>query len=240
MHVGNLNNMTVEDHDGLDRGDLKENSIRSTADVEVVFRNLESRLVKFISECEVVVGCVAWLTSEPILNALAKVPQGVAVIVQKEDFLRPDVGSHGQWPKKLRAFYDKLRQPFDRHNFPNVVSFLSMGGDPSLHPVRCVGNNNSEKVPAHPRMHNKFIVGCKVNKIQSCDDWEDERIEPIAVWTGSFNFTKNAALSLENALIIRDEKVARAYFDEWGQITMLSERLDWTSEWCVPEWRVGT
>jgi hypothetical protein len=37
-----------------------------------------------------VIGCIAWLTNTKIIQALRKVDQGVQIIVQKEDFLRPD------------------------------------------------------------------------------------------------------------------------------------------------------
>ncbi|MNJ81293.1 hypothetical protein D3C77_800280 [compost metagenome] len=60
------------------------------------------------------------------------------------------------------------------------------------------------------------------------------------MWTGSFNFTKNATLSLENALFITDPKIVNAYFEEYGQIAAMSEELDWTSEWVAPVWRIGT
>lgn len=58
--------------------------------VEVVFNKLEDRLIGLLRECDAVFGCVAWVTSEPILRALAK-KQAVSLIVQKEDFLRPDL-----------------------------------------------------------------------------------------------------------------------------------------------------
>ena len=63
--------------------------------VEVVFRNIEQRLIDEIRTSKVVMGCVAWLTSGPILDALAEV-QGVSIVVQKEDFLRPDIDAAGR------------------------------------------------------------------------------------------------------------------------------------------------
>ncbi|MNG29679.1 hypothetical protein D3C84_1151500 [compost metagenome] len=86
-------------------------------------------------------------------------------------------------------------------------------------------------------MHNKFIVFAKVDD-GSIDTFET--ITPYAVWTGSFNFTKSATLSLENALFITDAKIVKAYFEEYGQIAAMSEELDWTSEWVTPDWRIGT
>jgi phosphatidylserine/phosphatidylglycerophosphate/cardiolipin synthase-like enzyme len=66
------------------------------------------------------------------------------------------------------------------------------------------------------------------------------KVCPYAVWTGSYNFTKNAGMSFENALYIEDQPIVDAYMAEYAQIFSLSEPLDWTSEWSVPEYRIGT
>ncbi len=115
---------------------------------------------------------------------------------------------------------------------------MSIASDPSIEAVRCVGNHNRDKKPAFPRMHNKFLVFAKVSP--GSDEHESETIEPYAVWTGSFNFTKNATKSLENALYITEPSIVKAFFDEYGQIAAVSEPLDWTSDWAEPEWRIGT
>ena len=64
--------------------------------------------------------------------------------------------------------------------------------------------------------------------------------DTACVWTGSYNISQTAAKSLENAVVIRDQVIAQAYFNEWSQIMALSEPLDWESEWVAPEWRIGT
>lgn len=116
-----------------------------------------------------------------------------------------------------------------------MISELSTGGDISIDAVRCVGNLNREKSPAFPRMHNKFLVFCNIEDREGC-----EIVEPYAVWSGSFNFTYNAANSLENAVLIRQPEIVKAYYREFGQIMALSEPLNWDSEWSAPEWRIGT
>jgi phosphatidylserine/phosphatidylglycerophosphate/cardiolipin synthase-like enzyme len=63
---------------------------------------------------------------------------------------------------------------------------------------------------------------------------------PYEVWTGSFNFTKNATYSFENAIVSRDRNLVAAYFSEFSQLAALSEPLDWEVEWVAPEWRIGT
>jgi hypothetical protein len=58
-------------------------------------------------------------------------------------------------------------------------------------------------------MHDKFMVFVKN------DQW--------SVWTGSFNCSVNSGHSLENAVLIRDGEVAKAYLKEWQQIFLVSE-----------------
>ena len=88
-------------------------------------------------------------------------------------------------------------------------------------------------------MHNKFLVFCDTHEEGKNLDYRFE-VKPYAVWTGSFNLTKNAAMSLENGLLLTDCSVVAAYFREWEQILALSEPLDWTTDWAEPEWRIGS
>ena len=81
----------------------QKNAIASSEGNTVVyFWHLEKHLIHHIMTAEIVVGCVASITHQSILQALAKVPQGVSIIVQKEDFLRPDLGSNRNWRTELR------------------------------------------------------------------------------------------------------------------------------------------
>ena len=82
-------------------------------------------------------------------------------------------------------------------------------------------------------MHNKFLVFCTF-------EYEPFAYRPYAVWTGSFNLTFNASMSLENVVVIQSPVLAGAYLNEWAQILALSEPLDWEQEWVAPTWRIGT
>lgn len=207
--------------------------------VTAVFRDLKERLIEQIDAHDFVVGCVAWLTDPDILAALAR-KRSVSIVVQKEDFLRPDSGSGSAWKYSLRAKYDAIENAcsnLSRYDM-KLLSGFSYCGNPNITAIRCVGNHNSTKKPAFPRMHNKFAVFGHISK-----DSEDECVEclmPWTVWTGSFNFTLNGGESLENAVIIKAPEIAHAYFNEWQQIVALSEPLDWDSEWIAPEWRIGS
>lgn len=222
---------------------LKDFSCRSQDGATTVyFKDIEASLLKYILAADVVIGCVAWLTSEPILRALAT-RTAVSIVVQKEDFLRPDLGPRDNWKQRLHALYHALPQPYDRYDFPGIVGSLSVAGDISLDPVRCVGNHNADRSAAMPRSHHKFVVFGKIIPDRKTPEWEPYQapfFQPYAVWTGSFNFTKNATASFENAVVLTDPNIVNAFVGEWAQIVALSEPLNWQTPWAEPEWRIGT
>jgi hypothetical protein len=231
-----LNKLEIQTDGSPER--LTDNSAASPdGSVRVHFRDLEEALIANIRKAHVVVGCVAWLTSRPILNALALVPGGVSIVVQKEDFLRPDLDATGNTSRPLSVLYNKLPETSGRYSFPGLVSSLSYCTDSTIAPVRCVGNHNREKSSSFPRMHNKFVLFCNVKEAEG-DGFSE--ITPYAVWTGSFNFSKNATFSFENAVVLTDEAIVQSYYREWGQILALSEPLNWEDPWCAPEWRIGS
>jgi hypothetical protein len=221
-------------------------TISTDSSTQVLFRDLDRHLMDHIRHADVVVGCVAWLTHEGILKTLAET-QGVSIIVQKEDFLRPDMNTTrgNEWAKKLRLLYDALPQAPDRYQkWGTTIDMMSYLGDPSVSPVRCVGNHNADRAPAFPRMHHKFVVFCRLTAPDKGNGETKHphplRIVPYQVWTGSFNFTYNASQSLENAMVSTDPRIVEAFYQEWGQIAALSEPLDWESSWVEPEWRIGS
>jgi len=209
--------------------------------VEVYFDDLENRLIQHIEQFDAIVGCVAWLTHEGILSTLSK-RKAVSIIVQKEDFLRPDLQSNPNWSFKLRRLYDSLNE-FWRPDLGELAGYLSTSHGSDMGAIRCVGNYNQDKVPAFPRAHHKFVVFGKLETdIDDVDhEWENwEYFHPYAVWTGSFNFTHNATQSFENALYITDKNIVNAYHREFQYMLALSESLDWESVWVAPEYRIGT
>ena len=143
-------------------------------------------------------------------------------------------------PKRsLNRAYSKLRNKFvARINAPGVLYMMSFGGDLSVDPIRVVGNHNKTRHPAFPRMHNKFLVAGDVGEV--CTDEPDYQFRPRKVWTGSYNFTKNAGMSFENGVVIHHEPTTAAFTREWSQIAAFSEPLSWHEDWCAPEWRIGS
>jgi hypothetical protein len=268
----------VEEQKKLERNNLNQAFIREdygstyfgiddygTAGVDkqthVFFRNLEDHLINFIKQADVVMGCVAWLTSAPILKALA-LKKGISIIVQKEDFLRPDDTSKSDWRSQLHNLYNDLPRQLDRRDFyDTILGGMACKPNSLIDPVRCVGNYNSSKQPSFPRSHHKFVLFCNYVGNCSCKECQKEKeyysedylhckycklktqishIKPYAVWTGSFNFTKNAGTSLENAVVLHDEKIVKAFYNEYAQIAAISEPLNWTANWIQPEWEIQT
>ena len=216
----------------------------SNGHVTVLFRKLEENLINLINQHECVLGCVAWLTNEAILQAMANC-KAVCIIVQKEDFLRPDISSNKNWTKRLRNLYENLPEPIYKNDYNGIGGIINnlnvLNLSVNFEAVRCVGNHNSEKNPAFPRMHNKFLIFCDIkNVFDSNGDVVSKRIIPKKIWTGSFNLTYNSTFSLENAVVISSRKIANAYFNEWAFIVSLSEQLDWKKPWIQPQFAIGT
>jgi hypothetical protein len=247
MNNVNLNNSFIPCADGPSQP-LMDYSIRISQprfdSIEVVLKNLERRLVKIIGEFQndAIFGCVAWLTSKPILDALAKC-KNVQIIVQKEDFLRPDISTRGNWKGELRRQYSAIKCSMERHQFRHPMGDLSVCCDPTVDGVRCVGNHNSQKQAAFPRAHHKFLVFCRTNCRQEPDFFRYE-YHPVKVWTGSFNMTKNATQSFENAIVLEDNSgrnpAIDSFLSEHHQVFGISESLNWQSIWSEPEFRIGT
>lgn len=225
----------------------------------IVFRNLSEKLVSLIDthatnygQNGFILAAVAWFSSAKILDALIEANRRgvtIMVVVQKEDFLRQDSKDMSK-----KSFKDYLREKYDRlgelHTWEsNTIEssvlmeaskmiqeeasgqFFWANDEDTCDAVRCVGNHNSNSSPSFPRMHNKFMVFGS-----SHFSWEDGRgTTAHSVWSGSFNCSACADRSFENALIIENEKIATMYMKEFALLFLLSECLDWSSEWMKPE-----
>lgn len=213
--------------------------------VEVLFEGQQKRIIELINKSTEVVGCVAWLTDFVILSALRD--KAVCVIIQKEDFLRPDLKSGFSHKSKLRDYYESL-SGISRHSLKESFS-IAAGGEcePA---ILCAGLYNKHKKPAWPRMHHKFML-FRFRRDTPEPATEEDYLDDLhgrpptlgpfdAVFTGSYNFTHNASNSLENSLIITQQPIVDAYYREFEHIFGISEPLDWNSEWVNPRYRVGT
>ncbi|MEC5387736.1 phospholipase D-like domain-containing protein [Uliginosibacterium sp. H3] len=193
--------------------------------IRVYFRNVKKRLIDHINEADVIFGCVSWITDMEIIKAMQK--KCVMLVVQKEVFLKPSANGNA-WMQALQAEYAKLSCCLELHSIDNAIGEKAYYFFDPADPVTCVGSIKSKEEFAHPLMHNKFLVFAKWNESMPT------KTDRYAIWTGSFNFSSNASVSLENSLYINNSEIVEAYFQEFGQIWMLSEPLDWTSESVAP------
>lgn len=205
---------------------FREHGSDESAPVQAYFDHLTAHLCNRIAHAHFVAGCMAWFTNRRVLESMARLPGGCQVVVQKEDFLRPDSVERAD----LKSLYGALRSPH-RHDLPTRTSvgpnWLSTSCSQECEAVRCMGVR-PVRGRVTPKMHHKFFV------------FFDNAMSPFAVWTGSFNATENGAMSRENALYIRSRSIATAYAVEWSRALSLSESLDWSSDYVEPDWRFGT
>lgn len=242
MPLDDLNKLLIPNDEQHSAGQPLVDYSMKKGNISVFFRDLKERLIENIDKADAVVGCVAWLTDIEIVRALAS--KCSQIVVQKEDFLRPDGNMSNA---ALREAYSHLSF-LDRESAGPLLGTMSyLAGDylQVIDGVRCVGNHNSEKKPVHPRAHHKFVVFCRIEEVLrkrylGADEALLPTLRPYAVWTGSFNFSFNAGRSLENAVLIEDETIAAAFQNEWEQLCAISEPLDWESTWVEPSWRIGS
>lgn len=143
--------------------------------VELVLRNHAQRCVEMIRKSDTVFGCVAWTTHSEILDALAepcewsKKKRKVQIIVNKEDFLRPDFT--GKVRHNETSFYKELRSKYKSLRY-GVNTYLDVGrrfvetrtcwnSSWEFQSIRCVGLSLNKRWS--PKMHHKFAVfmrGC--------------------------------------------------------------------------------
>lgn len=230
----NLNSLSIPG----DGANVPQNNFSAgNGNIEVYFKNIEEEIIKKIEQYDCVIGCVAWLTNENILKALSKKKECI-IIIQEEDFLRPDTSFNGdklKWAKKMKKLYNALsggNNEFYTYLGISICCSHENG-------IRRCGYLNKNKLPAFPRMHNKFII---------CYNYINENFSNLSesidgeVITGSYNYTENGNNSLENIVCIKDKTIVEAYSRQFGEISLLSVPLDWNKEWAPnkSELRYGT
>ncbi len=234
-------------------GGTRKRDMRVTSGpITVLFDDLVPQLCQLIKTYPVVVGCVAWLSNRTVLEALAEAKSHCSFIVQKEAYLKDSaVGTkQDKWGlgTKLHHLYSELKGIKIRRDLQgqSEVSncFLpsaldsTRSTDETDDPVRCVGVIDSAKSRGMmSKMHHKFLVFGEWEGGEDEGEGEGHRyLSPKAVWTGSFNLTETACKSLENATILRDPIIARAYYHEWAHVWSLSESCNYRFTASKPEW----
>ena len=241
--IYNLNDVNVEDDshptirkDGRRIRRTKKQTdfscIGNNKDIEVYFKNIENIICEKIKKHKYIVGCVAWLTNKKILKELSKKNKQVLIIVQDEDFLRPDTyfdGNKEKFKKTILEYYNKIKRT------DNYISLGDLGISVACCPscgIRRCGFINKDKLPAFPRMHNKFIVLGNDRLITEDEGGYNGLVcEYTEVITGSFNYTENSTNSLENIICVKDKKIVHSYYAQFGEIALISVELDWKGDW---------
>lgn len=240
LDIDNLNLLQPQSAEYYGR--LKENHQASfcSAEIRPVFRSIEQELIKEIERHDLILGCVAWLTSIPILTALQG--KSVQFVVQQEDWLRPD--SNDLAMETQRRLYNSLV------GIDNYTAWASVCSYHNISPIRLSGKPKNSK-RNNARMHHKFILFGRYDLLEyeDCDVYGVGRPFIDLVWTGSYNVTHNATRSLENGVFIKSPEVANSYYNEWRQILLSSFRIEdrwWGAKYAWPgcegeEWlRDGT
>ncbi|WP_199771138.1 phospholipase D-like domain-containing protein [Vibrio owensii] len=220
--------------------EFNDNSTESKRGNKVYFRNIEERLICEIRKADVVLGAVAWVKKDEIIDALAE-KDNVFIVIDKNPMFKSDYSKLSKKDRdernKLIKKYKNLTCNLSPYQFDNLLNKVSEDCSPIIEPIKCVGK---EKTYPYSLMHNKFLIFARM--IKEKIEMEEkvfylDKVKPYAVWTGSFNLTFNATQSLENALLITDEEIVNAYFKEFGQIAAISEKLLWDSPLPNPDWK---
>lgn len=201
--------------------------------VVVHFQNIKEHLRKYIKEAHYCIGAISWCTDGDILDDLRN-KKGVHIIIQN-DTMATRRNRFDRFREILRAKYRALPLfPWAEWEkaYPSAVAGTPTNPPPSricekdTCSIRIAGkrickSNNSntktvgkEETEQQAMMHHKFLF------------YLNERGIIYAMSTGSYNFSKNASNSYENLLYISDDRVARAYFDEYLEVLQHSMPLN--------------
>lgn len=191
------------------------------------FGRLHEPLLAFVAGSDILVGCVAWVTSGKILDALSS--HRVALVVQKENWWKKADARGSAMARRYAALTGGLPAAA----FPAPLGVKKSRGKtvPNTDPVAaisCVGYGASTKFS--PLMHHKFLIRCTLDA---------HGLRPLAVWTGSFNFSATANDSFENAVEIHDPTIAAAYLSEFALVASVAEPLNWRYSKPTPKGAAG-
>jgi hypothetical protein len=163
---------------------------------------LEEHLVRYIECADAVVGSMAWLTSARVLAALAR-KRHVGIAVHADAWLATRASAFAEGVRAQYAALPALT------GAPFLAATLLCGAQSDA--VRCVGAGAA-------RMHRKCIIFLRADV-------------PYASWSGSYNATRNASRSLEEALYIENADLARADFAEWTRVFARSAAIADAHRW---------
>lgn len=178
-----------------------ENNIRTYAEISVRFNNHADAIIEELKNCDGIIGCVAWFTDRPILSYLENLKYTSVIFNADVNMI-----SYYKWFSKLD------RTPFllKAGDIKSKISspYFSVFGVPNP--------------SGGPNMHHKFLVFLKKEE-DKIDGWNS--LIPYKVVTGSFNFTTNGRLSLDNTIAITSDPVCHAYTLEFLSIRQVAKHI---------------
>lgn len=205
--------------------------VSDNGQIEAVFRDVRKRLLEFAKGFDAIVGCMAFLTDQDFIEQLS----GKMISLVTLDL-----------PEQQKLFINDVRieecQKFELNTDVLLIPALyedGFEGTIGHHPLEYGPGWQFEPLYYFAKdhmgamLHHKFLVFLRKRLIVLDSDesyevhpWDQRTIylDTVAVWTGSYNLTKNASYSLENGVIIHSPKIAREYFREFFQVVRLLDR----------------
>jgi hypothetical protein len=199
--------------------------------------DLQARVIEWIGQYEVVLGCVAFLRSPAVLVALNERPLSI-VLMQQEAYVRAPATK-----RRPRDYTPELDALYDQYMLWNAGGTLAAPREvptPSppfyapgwlIHGVPVVAEPREYhmaryRVVAHPRMfgtqpwmHHKFLVG---GHFARENPFGVRTVVPTSVWCGSWNMTRGNAHGDDHVFVINVDEVAMPFYEEWARLMPLS------------------
>ncbi|MGK0236497.1 MAG: phosphatidylserine/phosphatidylglycerophosphate/cardiolipin synthase-like enzyme [Psychroserpens sp.] len=211
----------------------------STDDIEIHFDNIEEHIVDLISDSTLFFGCAYTFSNKKIIEALSKKKEKKVCIILDKSMSHQSMSNKSKKDSiydALEAFDFDLQELgdglFDKDEF-FAASLLPRKNNTS--PIRVFGGvasydkqkSDNAKVTSgiakpgikadfkFPALHHKFLV--------CCDKKENGKLKFNCVITGSFNFSANAPVCMENIVVIKNEEVVLGFYEEWRRCFIFSE-----------------
>jgi hypothetical protein len=185
----------------------------------------------------VVVGCVPWLNSPDVVDALLTL-EGCCVVVDKSargaQLDRLSTDALGVQQKVFRS----LQYWGPRHDGQAPVISPGTAQDFEerlLEPVRVLGWRKRGKEQPVPLLHAKIAVCCAAYGWDGEFGGWDEHLMPLSVWMGSANWTTWSAKHLEFGAWSTDELLTKAAFEFVIDVIRASELRDSSAPLPTPQ-----
>lgn len=191
--------------EAMDDGDESE-----VAEVQAYFDELEDQAVRWIKRHEVVFGCMAYLTSQRVVQALHECRLS-CVVIGSTTWMNSNISALLSDPNTLP--YDEI---FDFDD-PETPGYTSERRFDRCRVVECdLPRYANEK--QKPIMHHKFLIGGRLVP-------SSVTTSPIlfpefnSLWIGSYNATQQANVSLNSVVVINgSEELCRTFVTEFRHL----------------------